>query len=84
MEIEFQGMYDTTLLQDLPTDWEWCNIELADSEIIVCSLRFLENYVRLGFNTVTDRVTQIKDEFLSYLSTRDKNGLSAVMTLMYS
>lgn len=56
MEIEFLGMHDTTLLQDLPTGWEWNNIELPDSEITVCSLRFLENYVWLGFETVTDRV----------------------------
>jgi hypothetical protein len=84
LEIEFNDDYSETLLQSMPTGWNWYKFDVRDGDILLSGLRYNEDYLWTGDGTVTDRVNKIIADFMEYLGTRDPQAFRAVLTLHYS
>jgi hypothetical protein len=84
LELEFRYEYNEAILQAMPDGWNWYKFSVKDGEVWLSGLRYTENYLWTGAETVTDRVNLIIKKFERYLSYRDPQAVKSILTLMYS
>jgi hypothetical protein len=81
LEVEFKIRYWESILGELPKGWKYYTETSSLDCFPISILAYCEVYIWLGFETVEERVKQIIDELVSYLDTRDKVALGAIMLL---
>lgn len=81
LEVEFKNPYPIKILGDLPSGWKYYT-EIVGTDWKISVLAYIEIYVWLGFETITQRINQIVTEMVDYLGTRDKAALCAIMLLI--
>lgn len=82
LEIEFRTEHNESILQDMPYSWTWYKFDVRDGKVWLSGLRYTEDYLWTGAETVTDRLNHIIAEFEDYLSTRDLESTRAILRLM--
>lgn len=82
IEIEFRTEYNESILQAMPDGWNWYKFDVRDGAVWLSGLRYTEDYLWTGAETVTDRLNHIIAEFEDYLSTRDSESTRAILRLM--
>jgi hypothetical protein len=80
-EVEFKQQYWESILGELPTRWRYYTETSSLDHFPISVLSYCEVYVWLGFESVEQRIEQIIGDLVSYLDTRDKAALQAIMIL---
>ncbi|NMM62742.1 hypothetical protein HBE96_08540 [Clostridium sp. P21] len=84
LELEFRYEYNEAILQAMPDGWNWYKFSVKDGKVWLSGLRYIEEYVWTGAETVTDRLNHIIKEFENYLGTRDTQATKSILMLMGS
>lgn len=84
LEIEFRTEYNEFILQAMPDGWTCYKFDVRDGKVWLSGLRYTEDYLWTGAETVTDRLNHIIKEFENYLGTRDTQSTKSILMLMGS
>lgn len=66
----------------MPDGWSWYKFSVRDDEVQLSGLRYIEDYLWTGAETVTDRLNHIINSFMTYLQAKDKSAMKAIMILI--
>ena len=80
-ELNFNCVYPEELLQDLPQEWYWSDYITLENKRICSSLVYDVEYNNTNTMSLDEFVQSAIRDLLLYLSTRDRDGLRAIMLL---
>lgn len=82
--VYFKHIYPEVILQDLPNGWYLTDYISIDGVAICSCLSYEADYVDTGVMSLEEFIESAINSLLEYLSTRNKDGLRAVLTLLES